>query len=148
MKTRRDEIRLTDDDFARAAKKGRERARTEPRAKKAWYDRATDRVIVDLKGGATLSVPRVFLQGVQRGTAADYADITVEGAGYGLHWERLDADISVPSLVLGLFGSSRWMAELGRAGGRMKSKAKAAAARRNGAKGGRPRTRRAKISAG
>jgi hypothetical protein len=45
-------------------------------------------------------------------------------------------DYSVPGLVAGIFGTARWMAaRAGRAG----SPAKAAAARANGAKGGRPR---------
>jgi hypothetical protein len=40
----------------------------------------------------------------------------------------------------GLFGSKRWMAaQLGAEGGRARSEAKAAAARSNGARGGRPR---------
>ena len=38
-----------------------------------------------------------------------------------------------------LFGTKAWMSELARRGGRITSPAKAAAARANGAKGGRPR---------
>jgi hypothetical protein len=40
-----------------------------------------------------------------------------------------------------LFSGPEWLAVLGRIGGRNSSAAKAAAARRNGRKGGRPRTR-------
>jgi len=58
------------------------------------------------------------------------------GAGYGLHWEDLDVDLSVPGLLSGLLGTAGYMA--GRAG-RSTSPAKAAAARANGARGGRPR---------
>ena len=47
----------------------------------------------------------------------------------------------VPGLVAGLFGTRRWMAEIGRRGGKRRTKAKALAARANGAKGGRPRRR-------
>jgi hypothetical protein len=59
----------------------------------------------------------------------------------GLHWEALDFTISVPALVAGLFGPGTWMAELGRRGGARSSAAKAAAARRNGLRGGRPPSR-------
>jgi hypothetical protein len=52
------------------------------------------------------------------------------GAGYGLHWEALDADLSVP----GLLGTGAYMA---RRAGQATSTAKATAA--NGARGGRPR---------
>jgi hypothetical protein len=38
-----------------------------------------------------------------------------------------------------VFGTEAWMRELGRAGGRSTSDAKAAAARENGRRGGRPR---------
>ena len=71
-------------------------------------------------------------------TATDdqLAAVEILGNGYGLHWEALDADISVPGLLAGIFGTKAYMARLA---GRTKSPAKAAAARANGAKGGRPR---------
>jgi predicted butyrate kinase (DUF1464 family) len=56
-----------------------------------------------------------------------------------LHWEDLDADLSVPGLLLSSIGRSERLSELARLAGRAKSPAKAAAARANGAKGGRPR---------
>ena len=58
------------------------------------------------------------------------------GAGYGLHWEALDTDLSLPGLLSGLLGTQAYMA---RRAGRATSFAKAAAAKANGAKGGRPR---------
>ena len=63
-------------------------------------------------------------------------------AGLGLHWPRFDADVYVPGLMAGALGSRTWMArQLGAQGGRASTPAKAAAARANGAKGGRPRKR-------
>jgi hypothetical protein len=56
--------------------------------------------------------------------------------GYGLHWEALDVDLSIPGLIAGIFGTRSYMA---RRAGQATSPAKAAAARANGAKGGRPR---------
>ena len=71
-------------------------------------------------------------------TATDdqLAAVEILGNGYGLHWEALDADISVPGLLAGIFGTKAYMARLA---GQSKSPAKAAAARANGVKGGRPR---------
>jgi hypothetical protein len=61
-----------------------------------------------------------------------------------MHWPRLDADLYVPGLLSGALGSRAWMAaQLGAEGGRASTPAKAEAARANGAKGGRPRKRRA-----
>lgn len=59
-----------------------------------------------------------------------------DGEGYGLHWESLDVDFTVPGLLAGMFGTQSWMA---RQGGQARSDAKAAAARANGRKGGRPK---------
>ena len=57
----------------------------------------------------------------------------------GLHWPKLDADLTVAGLLAGIFGSRMWMRELASTGGKAVSERKAAAARANGAKGGRPR---------
>lgn len=65
--------------------------------------------------------------------------VEIAGAGFGLHWPNLDADLSLPSLLAGRFGTQAWMSELARRAGSISSPAKAAAARVNGAKGGRPR---------
>ena len=64
------------------------------------------------------------------------AAVEVLPQGRGLHWEALDVDISLPGLVNGIFGTRAYMA---RFAGQSTSPAKAAAARANGAKGGRPR---------
>ena len=68
--------------------------------------------------------------------SAGLAQVEILGTGYGLHWDALDADLSIPGLLAGLFGTKAFMA---RHAGRATSPAKAAAARANGAKGGRPR---------
>jgi hypothetical protein len=47
-------------------------------------------------------------------------------------------DFSLSGLLLGIFGTRIWMAALGQQGGSVTSIAKAAAARDNGRKGGRP----------
>lgn len=50
-----------------------------------------------------------------------------------------DADLYLPARLEGLLGSKRWMAaQMGKAGGKVSTKAKAAASRRNGKLGGRP----------
>jgi hypothetical protein len=55
-----------------------------------------------------------------------------------LHWEKQDVDLSIASLVVGIFGSHTWMREIARRGGAASTPTKAAA-RVNGAKGGRPK---------
>jgi len=53
---------------------------------------------------------------------------------------EVEVDLCDPAFIAGIFGTRAWMAgELARIAGRTKSPNKAAAARANGAKGGRPR---------
>jgi hypothetical protein len=47
----------------------------------------------------------------------DLADVRITPSGEGLRWPRLDADLSLPNLLAGEFGSKSWMAKLNRNGG-------------------------------
>jgi hypothetical protein len=114
-------------------------ALNEPRAKSAKYSRARRQVVVELTNGCTFMFPVDMAQGLVGASDSELSDVEVLGSGFGLHWEKLDADLSIPSLVVGLFGSQAWMRELARRGGASTSSNKSAAARANGAKGGRPR---------
>ena len=106
-------------------------ARDEPRAVAASYDAASGRVIVELTNGCTFAFPARALQGLGDARDEDLAGVEVLGAGHGLHWEALDADFTVPGLLMGLFGTRTWMAqEQARRAGAATSVAKAAAARR------------------
>jgi hypothetical protein len=129
-------VELTREELAAARAEGRLRRATEPHATSARYDRKSDRIVVELDSGATFAFPPGLAEGLSEATADELADIELLGDGFGLHWERLDVDYTVPGLVNGIFGTARWMAARA---GRATSPAKAAAARANGAKGGRPR---------
>ncbi|HJR07411.1 MAG TPA: DUF2442 domain-containing protein [Pyrinomonadaceae bacterium] len=110
-----------------------------PRVASARYDQESDRIVIDLKNGATFIVPVAMLEGFADASPAELAEIEITPSRAGLHWEKLDADLSVPALLKGAFGSKTWMSELGKKGGSATSEAKASAARENGKKGGRPR---------
>jgi Protein of unknown function (DUF2442) len=113
--------------------------RTEPRARSVVYDREQDVVLIYLKTGVFLGVPRSLLQGLEQATEGDLADFWLSSNGDAVHWEKLNASFSIPGLVSGIFGTKQWMAEAGRKGGQAKTPAKSAASRENGKKGGRPR---------
>ncbi len=110
-----------------------------PRAKAARYDSKNRRIVVSLSNGCLFAFPPEQAQGLSGATAAQLGRVEVVGRGYGLHWQELDADLSVPGLLAGLFGSAAWMVEMGRRGGAATTAAKQQAARENGRKGGRPR---------
>jgi hypothetical protein len=126
--------------FEAAEARGRDMLRTEPRAVAARYDETTGRVTVDLVNGCSYAFPAHHVQDLHDAKDEDLANIEVDGAGFNLHWPTLDVDLHVPALIAGVFGTRDWMArELARMAGQTSSPAKAAAARSNGAKGGRPR---------
>ena len=127
---------LTDAEIAAAQERGRIARQTEPRATSARYDRKNGRVIVELTNGCTFAFPPRMAQGLEAATDDELDSVEILGAGYGLHWDALNADLSVPGLLMGLFGTKAYMA---RRAGQATSPAKSAAARTNGAKGGRPR---------
>ena len=127
---------LTDDAIDVALKRGKIARQHEPRAGTARYDREHDRIVVELTNGCTFAFPPHLAQGLENATAEQLAQVEILGAGYGLHWEALDVDLTVPDLLAGLLGTKSYMA---RRAGQASSPAKAAAARANGTKGGRPR---------
>jgi len=94
-----------------------------------------------LTNGAAITLPLELIPNLRRASPQDIRAVEILGQGGGLHWESLDLDISDPGLLSSVFAGPEWLAELGRIGGRKSSAAKAAAARRNGRKGGRPRMR-------
>lgn len=114
----------------------------EARAVAAHFDAATGDVCVHLSRGSRLLVPHELIEGLAGATPEALADIEVMPAGTGISWPQLDVDVSVPGLAMEVFGSRTWMRELARRAGSATSAAKAAAARANGKKGGRPRGRR------
>ena len=129
-------VELTNAEIQEAIERGHIAQQKEPRAKAARYDKRKDRIIVDLTNGCSFTFPPVIAQGLESAAPEDLASVEILGAGYGLHWEALDVDLSIPGLLAGLFGTKAYMA---RRDGQSTSPAKAAAARKNGRKGGRPR---------
>ncbi len=119
----------------------------EPRVLRAEYQVGVDLIAVHFDNGMVVAFPRKLLQGLREATSAQLSEIEVLGPGTGLDWPQLDVQHYVPGLLRGVFGNRRWMAEIGRSGGLATSPAKAAAARRNGAKGGRPKSARAAVPA-
>jgi len=124
-------------DRAKAA--GTTALKREPRAKSARYSPSRRQVVVELTNGCSFIFPVDKAQGLAGAANRDLAEVKILGKGMGLHWDKLDADLSIASLVIGIFGSHAWMREIARRGGAASTPAKAAAARINGAKGGRPK---------
>lgn len=102
---------LTQAQFEEAVRRGDHDLAVKPRARAARYDRDSGRIVIDLVNGATFSFPAALAQGLERATTEQLEAVEIAGAGFGLHWEALDADLTVEGLLAGRFGSARYMAE-------------------------------------
>jgi len=130
-----------------ASGKARARLAAQPHAVSARFDARARRVVVSLSNNLDIAFAPENAQGLERATASELREIEVSPSGFGIHFPKLDADIYIPSLLEGLLGSAKWMASrLGRRGGAVRSDAKAAAARRNGQLGGRPRKKTDRVA--
>jgi hypothetical protein len=129
-------VELSDAQIDAAAARGLVARQQDPRTAAARYNCSLDRLIVELANGCSFTFSPHLAQELEAATAQQLAQIEILGVGTGLHWKALDVDLSTAGLLAGLFGTRAHMA---RQAGRATSPAKAAAARTNGARGGRPR---------
>jgi len=61
-----------------------------------------DTMWVNLADGRQLGVPLVYFPSLMNATDADREKYIISGGGVGLHWDDLDEDISVASLLAGV----------------------------------------------
>ena len=73
---------------------------TEPTANRIHFDK--DTMWVDLTDGRRLGVPLAYFPRLLRAAPNQRNNYVISGGGIGLHWEDLDEDISVPSLLMGV----------------------------------------------
>jgi hypothetical protein len=108
------------------------------RAVSAHYDAKAERVMLELSSGFVFGFPVRAIPALARATPKMLALVQVSPGGGALHWDGLDVDLSVPGLLLASVERPARLRELARLAGSARTPAKAAAARANGAKGGRP----------
>lgn len=126
-------------EFAEATKRGQEAIAREPQAKSAYCDQASNRIVVELKNGATLIVPCDLIQGLRGAAPEDIAEVELGPRGAALCWDTLNVDFSVKGLMEGRFGNKAWMAQLQREREKATSPSKTAATQASRKKGGHPR---------
>ncbi len=109
------------------------------RATRVHYDALTRRVSLELTNGCSFAFPVSTIPALRRVSAESLRLVRLDASGIAIHWPALDVDLSVPGLLLSAIDVPARRRELARLAGATTSPAKAAAARANGAKGGRPR---------
>ena len=111
-----DSTQLQQENLQRQIAEAKERSSiahlTEPRAEAAYFEQETGRIVIHLQYGAVFSFLAELGQGLSGATPEDLAEVEVTPSGMGLHWEKLDADLSVPALLNGIYGNSSWMEQL------------------------------------
>jgi hypothetical protein len=130
---------ITKEQFKAANARGAAALERGPIARAARYDSRRGLIVITLQGGCEFAFPVALAEGLADAPRSKLAKIAVSPNGLGLHWPLLDADLLVPGLIEGAFGSRRWMQQIGKLGGASRSSSKAKAARENGKRGGRPR---------
>ena len=78
----------------------------------ARYDSEADQVIINFSDGSEFRFSSQLGQGLQNATPEQLAEVEFTPSGQGLHWETLDADLSIPDLLRGVYGNRKWMNEL------------------------------------
>lgn len=139
MRRRTHKVHVSGSQIDSAIARARQFEANDPRVVRVQYEAKEDLVSLYFADGFRISIPRKQLQGLEGANQTQLSKIEIVGNGTGLHWPMLDVDHYVLGLLAHRFGTKRWMNEIGRRGGLIKSEAKAKAARRNGLKGGRPR---------
>jgi Protein of unknown function (DUF2442) len=138
----------TNEEFKVATERATKLQENTPQALKARYDGQAHQIVILFNTGVESRFPVDQIQGLQDASPSDLEVIKISPSGFGIHFPKLDVDLDVPGLVVGHFGSKKWMAaSLGAAGGRSTSPAKRRAARANGALGGRPKQKRVRKAA-
>ncbi len=102
-----------------AVRLGNEALKTEPQARRATYDRDSNRLVIELKNGVVFIIPCHLLQGLRRAHRDEIAEVELMPRGAALHWEKLDVDFSVGGLMRGVYGNEAWMESLQRENGKI-----------------------------
>ncbi len=81
-----------------------------PLARKLSFD--ADNMWVELMDGRQLGVPLAYFPRLIDASHEEMANYIISGGGTGLHWDDLDEDISVKSLLLGIGDRTRSAARI------------------------------------
>ena len=131
------------DDFELANQRAKDLEGNVPRVVAAHYDRKTGRAVIQLSSKLIVSFSPGDVEGLEDAKASQLSEIEISPSGFGIHFRAVDADLYVPGLIEGAFGSGRWIQQIGKLGGLSRSASKAKASRENGKRGGRPKERAA-----
>lgn len=129
---------ITPEELSRVRRDTAERDRTEPRITRTSYDNRARLLHLGLRGGVSVDIPADIFPELSQATPEQIADCKIKENGASLHWDHLDVQMTTIAILQIAFKFTSVSYNARRAGS-SRTSAKSAAARRNGAKGGRPR---------
>ena len=91
--------------FRAARIRGEARAQDPSGLVDARYDRTSEVVILTFESGASMTIPRRLIPGLERELASALETVVWSPAGDALRWPALDVDVHVPGLIERAFGS-------------------------------------------
>ena len=77
----------------------------EPLASQITFE--SDEMCVELKDGRKLIIPLAYFPRLLKATNQQRQDYSISGGGTGLHWENIDEDICVKSLMMGIYDRTK-----------------------------------------
>jgi len=99
-------------DFTKAKELGKKELAELPKIIKLSLDKQNRRLVFDLTNSVTLIVPADLLQGLQNASENDLTAIEFWDEGLMVYWKNLDVAFQTSSLLLGIFGTKRWLSEI------------------------------------
>ena len=130
--------KITKHDWEEAGRRGEAKAKLPTALSSAELDDARKLVRLRFRSGLELAIPVAAIDEVAHLPLARLRDVRADLLGEGLIFDEAGVAIYVPGLIRDLF-SDAFARALGKRGGSSLTAAKAAAVRKNGPKGGRPR---------
>ena len=125
--------------LAEADRASAEEARRWPQVTAVSYDRATQRIVLELNNGVQLAVAADRLQGVAGATEEQRAAVSILGPNRAIQFRQIDEQFTVAGLLNGVFGTRAWMSKLAVRKKRSLASVKSVTARTKGAKVARQR---------
>ncbi len=99
-------------EFSDAKESGEKELAELPKITKLSLEKQNRRLVFDLTNGVTLIVPADFLQGLKNASEDDLTNFELWDEGLMIYWKNLDVAFQTSSLLLGIFGTKRWLSEI------------------------------------
>ena len=99
-------------DFTKAKELGKKELAELPKIMKLSLDKQNRRLVFDLTNSVVLIVPADLLQGLQNASENDLTAVEFWDEGLMVYWKNLDVAFQTSSLLLGIFGTKRWLSEI------------------------------------